>query len=121
MDGLSVLGSRRGELSPAGSGAKVSYRRGGLRGVRSPEKVLGIEVSIVEDTILCPFCGENKVFVGVHDDEGNYHGRIGCEYEAEPWSGLSYALHHVGWGKTALFCEFDKYASESYSAVHGIP
>lgn len=51
---------------------------------------------------LCPFCGERKVFVGVHDDEGNYHGPLGCEYEQEPWSGLSYALHHEGWGECIL-------------------
>lgn len=41
----------------------------------------------------CPFCS-NPVYIAVHDDEGNYHGRIGCEYEGDPWSGLSYALHH---------------------------
>lgn len=51
---------------------------------------------------LCPFCGERKVFVGVHDDEGNYHGPLGCEYEQDPWSGLSYALHHEGWGDCIL-------------------
>lgn len=38
----------------------------------------------------------------MHDDEGNYHGRIGCEYEKEPWSGLCYALHHEGWGDCIL-------------------
>lgn len=51
----------------------------------------------------CPFCQQFKIFIGVHDDEGNYHGRIGCEYEKEPWSGLSYALHHEGWGE-CLMC-----------------
>ena len=50
----------------------------------------------------CPFCGKNKVFIGVHDDEGNYHGLLGCEYESDPWSGLSYALHHDGWGECIL-------------------
>lgn len=50
----------------------------------------------------CPMCHENKVFVGVHDDEGNYHGRIGCEYESDAWSGLCYALHHEGWGECIL-------------------
>lgn len=50
----------------------------------------------------CPFCGEHKVFIGVHDDEGNYHGQLGCEYESDPWSGLSYALHHAGWGGCIL-------------------
>ena len=29
----------------------------------------------------CPFCQQQAVFIGVHDDEGNYHGRIGCDYE----------------------------------------
>ena len=46
----------------------------------------------------CPICKKKVLFVGVHDDEGNYHGRVGCEYENDPWSGLSYALHHEGWG-----------------------
>lgn len=54
------------------------------------------------DLMICPFCKEKKVFIGVHDDEGNYHGRIGCEYEEDPWSGLSYALHHEGWGDCIL-------------------
>lgn len=50
----------------------------------------------------CPWCRKHAVFIGVHDDEGNYHGRRGCEYEKEPWSGLSYALHHEGWGDCIL-------------------
>jgi hypothetical protein len=50
----------------------------------------------------CPFCKKNAVFIGVHDDEGNFHGLLGCDYEAEPWSGLSYALHHEGWGDCIL-------------------
>ena len=45
---------------------------------------------------LCPFCRKPAVFIGVHDYEGNYHGRLDCEYESNPWSGLSYALHHEG-------------------------
>lgn len=56
----------------------------------------------MKDLKICPFCKEKKVFIGVHDDEGNYHGRIGCEYEKAPWSGLSYALHHEGWGECIL-------------------
>lgn len=48
--------------------------------------------------IDCPICKKKALFVGVHDDEGNYHGLVGCEYENDPWSGLSYALHHEGWG-----------------------
>lgn len=46
----------------------------------------------------CPICKKKVLFVGVHDDEGNYRGLVGCEYENDPWSGLSYALHHEGWG-----------------------
>lgn len=52
--------------------------------------------------ILCPHCGEYVVFVSVRDDEGNRHGELGCEYESNPWSGLSYALHHEGWGECIL-------------------
>ena len=50
----------------------------------------------------CPFCKKNVVYIGVHDDEGNYKGHIGCEYESDPWSGLSYGLHHEGWGECIL-------------------
>ena len=50
----------------------------------------------------CPFCGKRKAFVSVHDDEGNWHGDIGCDYERDPWSGLSYALHHLGWGECIM-------------------
>ena len=52
----------------------------------------------------CPFCGrEDAVWIGVHDDEGNYHGMHGgCDYEDEPWSGLCYGLHHVDWGNCLL-------------------
>lgn len=52
----------------------------------------------------CPFCGRtDAVTISVCDDEGNYHGELGCEYESDPWSGLSYALAHEGWG-TCLLC-----------------
>lgn len=50
----------------------------------------------------CPFCGKQAVYIGACDDEGNYHGQIGCEYESDPWSGLSYALMHKGWGECIL-------------------
>lgn len=51
----------------------------------------------------CPFCkGKHSVFIGVHDDEGNYHGELGCSYEDDPWSGISYAIHHEGWGSCLL-------------------
>lgn len=55
----------------------------------------------------CPFCGRlDAVTIGVHDDEGNYHGELGCDYEQDPWSGLSYALHHKDWG-ICLLCTDD--------------
>lgn len=57
----------------------------------------------MNEFMMCPFCQQEKIFIGVHDDEGNYHGSIGCEYEKDPWSGLSYALHHEGWGD-CLMC-----------------
>lgn len=50
----------------------------------------------------CPFCDKADVFISVHDAEGNYKGKIGCEYESDPWSGISYALHHEGWGECIL-------------------
>lgn len=50
----------------------------------------------------CPFCKKKSVFIGVHDDEGNFHGLPGCEYESDHWSGLSYALHHDGWRECIL-------------------
>ena len=50
----------------------------------------------------CPICKKKALLVGVHDDEGNYHGLVGCEYENDPWSSLSYALHHEGWGDCPL-------------------
>lgn len=54
----------------------------------------------------CPLCGEDKLHIGVHDDEGNYHGELGCAYESDPWSGLSYGIHHDGWGE-CLLCTDD--------------
>lgn len=50
----------------------------------------------------CPWCDKNAVHVAVCDDEGNYHGELGCEYEKDAWSGLSYALYHDGWGDCIL-------------------
>lgn len=41
----------------------------------------------------CPICG-GVVSIGVCDDEGNYHGECGCEYEQDHYSGLSYSLRH---------------------------
>lgn len=62
----------------------------------------------------CPICKKRVLFVGVHDDEGNYHGPVGCEYENDPWSGLSYALHHEGWGDCPLCTD------GAYSAMGGM-
>lgn len=62
----------------------------------------------------CPICKKKMLFVGVHDDEGNYHGLVGCEYENNPWSGLSYALHHEGWGDCPLCTD------GAYSAMGGM-
>lgn len=53
------------------------------------------------DELICPFCGK-EIRICVHDDEGNYRGELECEYESDPWSGLSYALHHDGWGECLL-------------------
>lgn len=51
----------------------------------------------------CPFCGgKDVVDIIVCDDEGNIHGELGCEYEQGPWSGLTYALIHSGWGDCLL-------------------
>lgn len=51
----------------------------------------------------CPFCGrDDAVTIIVCDNEGNYHGELGCDYEKDPWSGLSYALTHEGWGDCIL-------------------
>nr|DAO91958.1 MAG TPA: restriction alleviation protein [Caudoviricetes sp.]DAR75205.1 MAG TPA: restriction alleviation protein [Caudoviricetes sp.] len=61
----------------------------------------------MEELKRCPFCGKNAVYIGVCDDEGNFHGRLGCEYEQDPWSGLSYDLHHEGWGKCILCTDGD--------------
>ena len=55
---------------------------------------------------FCPLCWEYAVYIGVHDDEGNFKGELGCEYEEEPWSGLSYGLHHEDWG-SCLLCTSD--------------
>ena len=60
--------------------------------------------------LSCPYCGKDAVFIGVHDDEGNYHGRIGCEYESDAWSGLCYALHHEGWGDCILCTDGEEQA-----------
>lgn len=59
-------------------------------------------MAVAIDKYTCPFCGQKAIFVGVHDNEGNYRGRPSCKYELDPWSGLSYAIHHDGWGDCIL-------------------
>lgn len=83
-------------------------------------------MAVAIDKYTCPFCGQKSIFVGVHDDEGNYKGRPGCEYESDPWSGLYYAIHHDGWGECILCtdahdlplggCFFDT-AEEAFQAI----
>ena len=83
-------------------------------------------MAVAIDKYTCPFCGQKSIFVGVHDDEGNYQGRPGCEYESDPWSGLRYAIHHDGWGDCLLCtdahdlplggCFFDT-AEEAFQAI----
>lgn len=83
-------------------------------------------MAVAIDKYTCPFCGQKAIFVGVHDDEGNYKGRPGCEYESDPWSGLCYAIHHDGWGDCILCtdahdlplggCFFDT-AEEAFQAI----
>ena len=83
-------------------------------------------MAVAIDKYICPFCGQKTLFVGVHDDEGNYKGRPGCEYESDPWSGLCYAIHHDGWGDCILCtdahdlplggCFFDT-AEEAFQAI----
>ena len=83
-------------------------------------------MAVAIDKYTCPFCGQKAIFVGVHDDEGNFKGRPGCEYESDPWSGLCYAIHHDGWGDCILCtdahdlplggCFFDT-AEEAFQAI----
>lgn len=82
----------------------------------------------MNNIIKCPLCGEYKVFICVCDDEGNYHGLLGCEYESDPWSGLAYGLCHEGWGECILCTDgtyglmggmlFDT-AEEAFEALNG--
>ena len=59
-------------------------------------------MAVAIDKYTCPFCGQKAIFIGVHDNEGNYEGRPGCEYELDPCNGLSYAIHHDGLGDCIL-------------------
>ena len=52
----------------------------------------------------CPFCGrKDAVTIKVFDDEGNYRGELGCEYEQNMRGDSFYALVHEGWG-TCILC-----------------
>ena len=42
----------------------------------------------------CPFCGTKNLSIGVYDEECNYHGELGCDYQNEPYSGLSFGIVH---------------------------
>lgn len=55
----------------------------------------------------CPYCKKEAVSIGVHDNEGNYKGEPGCEYESHPWSGLCYGLHHWDGFGECIFCSDD--------------
>lgn len=58
--------------------------------------------------MICPCCKKDAVFISVYDDEGNWHGELGCEYQSNPWSGLSFGIEHPeGWGECLLCSEDD--------------
>lgn len=42
----------------------------------------------------CPFCGTKNLSIGVFDEECNYHGELGCDYQNDPYSGLSFGIIH---------------------------
>ena len=44
----------------------------------------------MEKLKTCPFCN-GEAFIQVCDDEGNFRDE---EYEADPWSGVSYQIVH---------------------------
>ena len=64
-------------------------------------------MAVAIDKYTCPFCGQKALFIGVHDDEANYKGRLGCEYELDPWGGLYYGIRHDGWGDCILCADDD--------------
>ena len=64
-------------------------------------------MAVAIDKYTCPFCGQKALFISVHDDEANYKGRLGCEYESDPWGGLSYGIRHDGWGGCILCADDD--------------
>ena len=68
-----------------------------------------------KEFLPCPFCGKLPEIV-VTDDEGNIRG-IGAapEYEADPWSGLAFALRH----DVGIVCPVSTSAHEYYSLLYG--
>ena len=64
-------------------------------------------MAVAIDKYTCPFCGQKALFIGVHDDEANCKGHLGCEYELDPWSGLYYGIRHDGWGDCILCADDD--------------
>ena len=43
----------------------------------------------------CPFVGGGDTRLIVCDSEGNIRGNVGCDYESDPYSGLTYGLIHT--------------------------
>lgn len=66
------------------------------------DKTASKKITKQGELLPCPCCGENAVSIGVYDDEGNYRGELGCEYESNPWSGKAYGLRHKGWAGCIL-------------------
>lgn len=62
----------------------------------------------------CPWQKENepcKLEIAVLDDEGNYYGEPGCDYEQDPFSGGPwYTLDHSG-------CSAGEYSFGKFSSV----
>lgn len=77
---------------------KLTYVQLAMLGDKTASK----KITEQGELLPCPCCGENAVSIGVYDDEGNYRGEIGCEYESNPWSGKAYGLRHKGWAGCIL-------------------
>lgn len=59
----------------------------------------------------CPWDARCHLEIHVEDDEGNDHGRLGCDYEEDAWSGGPwYALYHDGECGVGYF-EFGRYST----------
>ena len=77
---------------------KLTYIQRALLGDEAAAKIITKQGHLLP----CPCCGKNVISIGVHDNEGNYRGELGCEYENNPWSGKTYGLRHEGWGDCIL-------------------